>query len=218
MASLDLIRGVSLQSCLDTLKKSLHSFHLCRQLSTEGLTNYLRCQLLAKDISYSLGLLNSDAHSDCHLEKLIGRTLNDLLEVEDVIFASLQTCGGEAIERFVDRSKAYLNNLAESVRNIYSPLLVYLCQTKARLGSCLILLASLEENDRRTTNPKGGQQLILNAVNVLGIGLELNKVISERSVNVEIELSYKQAYCLKVCVFPIFKIVTIYVCLLFAGQ
>ncbi len=197
MASLDLIRGVSLQSCLDTLKKSLHSFQMCRQLSSEGLINYLKCQLLTKDISYSIGLLNSDAQSGPSLQKLIIRTLNELFEVEDVIFANLQTSGGETVERFIDRTKSYFNNLVENVRNLYNPLLFYLCQTKTRMGSCLILQSSLEENDQYTTNPKGSRKMILNALNVLSIGLELNKVISERSVNVEIEMSYKQAYCLK---------------------
>lgn len=60
LASVDLIRGVPLQACLEKLRTSLMSFLSCRQLSSEGLLNYLKTELLVKDIDYALGLMNSD--------------------------------------------------------------------------------------------------------------------------------------------------------------
>jgi hypothetical protein len=59
-ASLDLIRGVSLQTCLSKLTASLRSFLSSNQLSLEGLLNYLKCQILIKDVSFAVELIGND--------------------------------------------------------------------------------------------------------------------------------------------------------------
>ena len=127
---------------------------------------------------------------------LIEKCINDLVAIEATIFDHLRVNGGESVQCYVDKSKSYFNSVVASVKNLYNPLLFFLCQTKSRLGSTLIQLASLAGNDRANDKLKP-QERVLHAYNVLGIGLELNKVIAERSVCLEIELGYKQAYCMK---------------------
>lgn len=75
---------------------------------------------------------------------IIKKSMNDLIDIESTIFDNLKIFGGESIESYVDKSKSYFNNISKGIKNIYNPLLIYLCHTKSRLGSCLILLASLE--------------------------------------------------------------------------
>lgn len=198
-ASLDLIRGVSLQSCLNKLMNSLRSFLSCNQLSLEGLLNYLKCQIMIKDVSFAVSLIgNNQAAKEAKISQqlLIEKTINDLVDIERTIFDQLRVSGGESVQCYVDKSKSYFNSLLANIKNLYNPLLFYLCQTKSRLGSSPIQLASFIENDRPTDKLKP-QHRILHALNVLSNGIELNKVICERSINVEIELSYKQTYCMK---------------------
>ena len=139
-ASLDIGRGVGLQNCLNKLKKSISLFQNCRQLSANGVINYYKARILRADLKYALGLL------DAEVKLNIEESINELLEVEESIFETLKTNGGEAIEHYVDKQRAYFNSISGDIRNIYNPLLHYLVHTKLRLGSCLMIRASLLEN------------------------------------------------------------------------
>jgi hypothetical protein len=55
-------------------------------------------------------------------------------------------------------------------------------------------MSSMEENNGLKEK---AAETCQSAFNVLSIGIELNKVMSERSVLLEIELNYKRAYCYK---------------------
>lgn len=197
-AAIENIRGVSLQSCIDKLKQSTLNFMNCQQLSLNGLVNFLKASILKKDLTLALNMANIGQNSGIKLETTIGNSIEKLVQLQDMILDSLKTCSGETIEYYVDKKKAYFNNVMPGIVNIYNPLLHYLVHIKLRLGSILILRTSYEENkmveSNSSTDPVNTCQ---HALNVLCTGLELNKVICERSINLEIELSYRQAFCLK---------------------
>ena len=198
MVSYDLIRGViTLQECQEKLKLSLENFLSCRQLSTEGLISYLKAQILAIDINFSYSLVNLSEQNkhEFSLKDIIDSTIAELINIEDEVLSNLQIAGGETIESYIDKSKAFFNTVVPVIKNIYNPLLYYVCHTKQRLGTCLMLKSSMEEND--VTLKHKSSETCMHALNVLCIGIELNKVMMERSISLEIELNYKQAYCLK---------------------
>ena len=193
-ASLDLIRGSALQTCLDALKTSIVSFMSCPQLSTEGTLNYLKALILCRDISYAANVLN--VNKQLNITDVLNKTFGDLFDLNDMILNNLKTFGGETIELYLDKTKSYFNNLSGDIKNIYNPLLSFLCHTKLRLGSCLLIKASLGENESAGSEAKT-PTFLMHALNVLYSGIALNKVMCERTINLEIELNYKYAYCLR---------------------
>jgi hypothetical protein len=194
-ASLDITRGAGLQTCLDKLKLCLTSFLSCNQLSMNGLINYLKASILKKDLSFALNLLNT-GNDGIKLNTNIEETLETLIDLQNMILDNLKTSYGDKIELYVNKKKAYFNNIMPDIKNIYNPFLHYLVHIKLRLGSILILRSSMEENYKSEQNIEY-LNTCKHALNVICTGIELNKVICERSTNLEIELSYKQAFCLK---------------------
>jgi hypothetical protein len=205
-ASLDLIRGSGLQACVGKLEKCLLNYISCAQLSLDGLIQFTRAALLKNDLKYTIDLLNAsesgnELKQSSALSQAVNKSIESLLYLQKLILDDLRVYGNEAIECYVDKRRAYFNNLAEDIKNLYNPLLHYLVHIKLRLGSSLLLKASYLSNYRN----KGLQIDELNdvpsawqhALTVLGSGFELNKVICERSLNLEIELSYKYAFCVK---------------------
>lgn len=177
MVSIDLIRGViTLQECQENLKLSLENFVSCRQLSTEGFINYLKAQILAIDINFSFNLvnLNEKNKQELNLENIIESALSQLINIEEEMLSNLRVYGGETIECFINKSKAFFNTIVPEIKNIYNPLLYYVCHTKQRLGACLMLKSSMEENDAALKHQSS--QTCMHALNVLCIGIELNKV------------------------------------------
>lgn len=148
------------------------------------------------DISYSLNLTSlTEANREAFgIDKIITRTIQELACIEESILFSLKVFGNEVIEYYTNKDNAFFNTILDGVKNLFNPLLFYLCHTKLRLGTCLILRSSMQENSGLKTK---AAETCQNAFNVLTIGVELNKVMSERSVLLEIEFSYKQAYCYK---------------------
>jgi hypothetical protein len=180
LASLNLIRGdLTLQECQEQLQRALVSFVACRQLSDEGELNYLKTRILMNDVSYAVNLLNltEENRRVFGLELILGRCVADLLSIEEVILSKLRVGGGESVECFLDGEKVYFNSVHEQIKNLFNPLLLYLCHTKLRLGSSLILKASLEEND--PTKKDRAARTCTDALNVLCIGIELNKVCKD---------------------------------------
>ena len=180
LISLDLIRGnITLQECQDKLQKCLVHFVSCRKLSLDGQIYYLKARILANDITYAVDLLGlkEENRRGFSLAMILAKTLNQLLAIETDILGDLRISGGESVEYFVDSGleKAFFNTIEGSIRNLYSPLLFYLCHTKLRLGSVLILRSSMEENET-SMKEKASGTCILYALNVLCMGIELNKV------------------------------------------
>ena len=199
-AAIENIRGVALLNCIEKLKKSTLHFMNCQQLSLNGLVNFLKASVLKKDLTLALNIVNT-GQNGLKLETTINNSIEKLVHLQDMILDNLKTNSGETIEYFVDKKKAYFNNVLPDIVNIYNPLLHYLVHIKLRLGSSLILRASHEENKKAAEADSSISSNYANtcqhALNVLCTGLELNKVICERSINLEIELSYRQAFCLK---------------------
>jgi hypothetical protein len=215
LSSCDLIQGISLQNCLDRLNESIKLFVSCKQLSADGLINYLKVKILAIDLSYSINLLNiqnckkneNNNNNNNNNNKItsdsVNKTVQELIELEKTILHHLRIFGGEAIECQKNKATAYFDSVVADIKNLFNSLFHYLCHTKLRLGSCLILLGSLEENPTDATSATtmdsklSNSKYFLHALNVLCNTIELNKVISERSVYLELELNYKYAYCVR---------------------
>jgi len=177
LASLELIRGnITLLECQKQLQLALINFMACRQLSQEGQLNYLKTRILMNDVTYALNLLNLKEQNrrEFGLEMILGKCIEEILSIENVILEDLRVGGGESVECFLDSRKAYFNTIYEEIKNLYNPLFLYLCHTKLRLGSCLILRASLEENE--PIKKVFAASTCTDALNVLCIGIELNKV------------------------------------------
>jgi hypothetical protein len=206
-ASLDLTRGVGLQSCVNKIDKCLLSFIACPQLSLDGLIHFTKAALFKSDLKYTIDLLDVPEKSQTQtnsslLNTAISKTMDNLVYLQKIILDDLKLNGAESIECYVDSKFSYFNNLTGEIKNIYNPLLHYLIHIKLRLGSCLMLKASFLNNstnrggmthDELKFAPNGWHH----AFNVIGMGLELNKVVCERSLNLEIELSYKYAHCIR---------------------
>ena len=205
-AMLDLTRGVGLQTCAAKVDKCLLNFIACPQLSLEGLINFTKAAILKSDLKYTIDLLDVPDKMEKQEEEALSSTLNISIEnltyIQKLLLDDLKLYGGESIECYVDESLSYFNNLTGEIKNIYNPLLHYLIHVKLRLGSCLMLKSSYLNNPtNRYSSPlvehKFAQSGWLHAFTVIGMALELNKVVCERSLSLEIELSYKYAHCLR---------------------
>ena len=88
------------------------------------------------DISYSLSLINlTEANREVFgIERIVNKTIHDLVGVEELILLNLKAFGGEVIECYTNKERAYLNTILEGIKNLYNPLLFFVCHTKLRIG------------------------------------------------------------------------------------
>jgi hypothetical protein len=195
---LDLIRGVAVEDCLKNLENCLTNYSLCNQLSNDGFIYYIKAFLLKIDLSFGLSLLNIkenlSTQNNVTMDAIIRNSLNDLLTIQSTLLSNFKLNGGEIVELYTNKDYSYFDNFAETIKNLFDPLLHYFVQVKSRLGSCLMLKASYMKNREKDVE-NGYSTTWQHALKVLASGLEINKVIAERSVNLEIELSYKYAHC-----------------------
>jgi len=207
---LDLTRGAGLQSCVSKIDKCLMNFIACSQLSLEGLINFIKAAIFKNDLKYTIELLDvpdmmnhqqNEKKAMSPLNATLTHTIDNLVYIQKIILDDLKLNGGEAIECYVDEKLSYFNNLAGEIKNIFNPLFYYLIHLKLRIGSCLMLKSSFLNNSSNKglslSELKLGQQGWQHAFNVIGMGIELNKVICERSLTLEIELNYKYAHCIR---------------------
>ena len=137
LVSLDLTHGfLTLQECHEKLRICIGYFLSCRQLSMSGFVSYLKAELLMSDISYSLSLINlTEANREVFgIEKIVNKTIHDLVDIEELILLNLKAFGGEVIECYTNKERAYLNTIVEGIKNLYNPLLFFVCHTKLRIG------------------------------------------------------------------------------------
>ena len=180
-ACLDLIRGVSLQDCVAKLERSLQSYESCRQLSAEGLVNFLKASILKNDLAFSLNIL-SVSNANSTINKLVivyNSSIENLLAIQKLILDELKVNGGETVEFYLNKEKAFFDNVcSEAIRNIFNPLYYYLVHVKLRLGSSLILRSSYIDNSDKPSmkNRTSGLESWTQALNVLASGIEINKV------------------------------------------
>jgi hypothetical protein len=208
---LDLTRGAGLQSCVTKIDKCLMNFIACSQLSLEGFISFIKAALFKNDLKYTIELLdvpelthrqvNEKQNNTSLLNATLMRTIDNLVYIQKIVLDDLKLNGGEAIECYVDENLSYFNNIASEIKNIFNPLFHYLVHLKTRIGSCLMLKSSFLNNSNNSGLSLNEQKIRLHtwqhAFNVIGMGIELNKVISERSLTLEIELNYKYAHCIR---------------------
>jgi hypothetical protein len=192
-ASLDLIRGLSLQECLNKLHECLLNFSASKQLSNEGLVNYLRAAIFKNDINFAFNIL-AYSNNEKKISVLYDEAQNFLLNIQNLILNQLKLNGGESIESYLDKEKSYFDTVSnDTLQNVYNSLYHYLIHAKLRLGSCLMLKSSLNDS----LNHNNSNKLWQNALMVLASGIELNRVIADRSISLEIELKYRYAHCIR---------------------
>ncbi|RNA01419.1 cilia- and flagella-associated 54, partial [Brachionus plicatilis] len=198
--SLELFRGASLKVCLNKLNNCiLNLVSTNNQLSHQGFITYLKASILKSDIEFATNLLECQDAGSCDKNKLsssIDGNMNSLLDLQHTILSNLSKNSGEKIECFTDKSKSYFDSIYKEIKNLYNPFLHYLVHTKVRLGSCLMLKSSYHDN-QLANEGLASNKLWHHALNVLGSAIEINKVISERSINLEIELNYKYSHCIR---------------------
>jgi hypothetical protein len=185
--SLELVRGGGIGECADKIDDCLKQFNVCHDLSSDGVEFFLRASIFKDDLKLTINLLNENETNTTN-DQILEPILTSQCHLQSLVFEKLKYESGEVIECLTDRKKSFLDNIAigKGVANIYNKFLYYFVHLKLRIGSILMLkaTATLNNNDW------------LDALNVLAIGYELNRVISERSLPLEIELSYKCAFCL----------------------
>ena len=207
---LELTRGAGLQSCVNKIDKCLMNFIACTQLSLEGLINFTKAAIFKNDLKYTIELLDvpeamnnpsNQKQNVSPLNSTLSLAIDNLVYIQKLILDDLKLNGGEAIECYVDAKLSYFNNIAGEIKNIFNPLFHYLIHLKLRIGSCLMLKSSFLNNFSNKgltlSEQKFGKQGWQHAFNVIGMGIELNKVICERSLTLEIELNYKYAHCIR---------------------
>jgi hypothetical protein len=100
---------------------------------------------------------------------------------------------GEIIETYTNRQQFYFDTVTgDTIKNLYSPYMIYLIHIKLRLGSCLLLQA--EQNHAHSDDHISYWQ---NALKSFYLALELNRVLAERNIGIEIELKYRIARCMR---------------------
>lgn len=196
--SVELLRGFSLKSCLKKLNIVLKNLLSKYELSEDGFIIFLKTSILVNDIEFPINLLecqNRDSKKN-DLKLSIDDCIKSLLALQKFILNDMSKNGGEKIESFTDSSISYFDNVYKEIKNLFNPLLHYLIHVKLRLGSSLMIKSS--DYDRKMADPKlEVNKFWEHSLNVLGSAIEINKVISERSLNLEIELFYKYSYCMK---------------------
>ena len=201
-SSLDILRGADLHLCLDKLKDCLVDFVTSHQLSLDGVLNYLKASILKNDIGYAIDLLDASDNTTSLLN-VLNKSIESFSIIQKYILENLKKNSGEIIEYYVNKETSYFDNIAgDCIKNIYNPLYHYLVHCKLRLGSALMLKSSyinntLNHKDIPLNESSKSQYLWQHSLNVLSSGLEINKVICERSLCLEIELSYKYAHCIR---------------------
>ncbi len=206
--SVDLIRGTDLEHCLKKLNESLLDFVGVNQLSFDGVLNYFKVSILKNDLSYSVDLLDSSDQTnnknknEFNFLNVLNNSIQNFTIIQKYILENLKRNGGETIEYYVSKDMCYFDNIASSIKNLYNPLYHYLIHVKLRLGSTLMLKSSYVNNkinEKYLSQNEIAKDLTIwiHSLNVLSSALELNKVICERSLCLEIELSYKYAHCIR---------------------
>lgn len=139
-ASLDLIRGVSLVECEQKLDQCLLNYTTCKQMSVEAFASFLRTTLLKIDLSYSLSVLNNGDSRKNNFDEVLRLCMKNLIDVQSIVLNELKLNAGEAIEFYVDKERAYFDNMyCDTLKNVFNPLYHYLVHIKLRLGSSLML-------------------------------------------------------------------------------
>lgn len=190
LSTIELTQSNNLESCLNMLDNSLANLHQSLQLSTDSQQLFVKASLLYLDVDYSISMLK-----ETHQNKLtlIENTLKKLIHLQAYVFDKLKEGEGDVLEFYINREHAYLDFISSDIKNISNPLLYYLVHIKLRLGSCLLVKAALSSslpND-------AGTEIWQDALKVLYAASEINKVINERSINLECEIKYKYARCLR---------------------
>jgi hypothetical protein len=181
-AVLDLTQTNDIYGCSNKLSSTLSHLKQCLQLSLDGEKLYLRAKLLEIDLNYSMKVL--DGHNP------VNDCINELATLQEFIFDKLKLYEGESIEIFKNRDIFYFDFITSDIKNLSNSFLSYLIHVKLRLGSCLIIKAAVPSNDESL-------QLWQDALKIFFYTIELNKVITERSLSLEIELKYKYSRCLR---------------------
>lgn len=179
----DLIQINNVDQCLKHICDINVSLGKSLQPSFETQLLFIKSKILQIDLAYSNRILNE---SEC--VKVIDDTIQELYQIQNFILELLKY-HGESIEFYKDRTVAYFDRLYD-IKNLSNSFLNYLVQTKLRLGSCLLLRGS-QSNDYLTNKYFEDASLVFNGA------LQLNKVITERSLSLEIELKYKYSRCLR---------------------
>ena len=196
--TVELLRGQSLNSCLEKLNNVFKNLVSKAQLSQEGFFTFIKTSILIIDIKFPKYLLEwkNENSNKINLIFNIDCCMRSLLELQQIILTDLSKNSGELIECSIDKSISYNDNIFKDIKNLFNPLLHYLVHVKLRLGSYLILKSSYFDRNFNNCNLESNK-LWENSLNVLGSAIEINKVISERSLNIEIELFYKYSFCMK---------------------
>lgn len=182
-ACLSLLRGDSLQKVSSDLELGLEDLVAARhRLSSLGTVSLFRHLILRCDLKFASGLLLPNRSG------LVDHSTDELLALQQAILDELQHNAGESTDRYVEKSKSCYDNL-HGIKNIFNPLLTFLVHAKLRLGSLIMLKAIESESNDEIS-------LWRCAFNTLSGAIEINKVISERSIALEIELNLKCSHCL----------------------
>ncbi|CAF0895808.1 unnamed protein product [Brachionus calyciflorus] len=194
-ASLELLRGASLTNVLEKLENCILNLKSCNQLSLDGLLNLIKCNIFKNDLEYAVNLLDCQ-NSKGDFMSCIDQSMTNLISLQKSILNELSINFGECIESYTNKEKSYFDNIYKEIKNLYNPLLHHLVHVKLRLGSCLMIKSSYLDN-QILNEDLNSSKLWEHALNVLASAIEINKVICERSLNLEIELNYKYSHCIR---------------------